>query len=117
MDKFELKKKDVNSNFTYVVKILNCDLDMLNYNIIDPMGYTCGVYGWNSDIYYVNYYTAISEGDRPFGNIEPSRELLEKYNTLFNILKKHSYDYDIFEKKLYNMLDDFCNEAIEEAKH
>lgn len=117
MSKFELKKKDVLSNFTNVIKIGYCDLEMLNWNIIEKLGYTAGVYGWNADVYVVNPSTVIVTGYRPFGNIVPSRELIEKYNTLYKLLYDYSYDYDIFHEKLYDMLDDFSVEAIEEAKN
>lgn len=33
-----------------------------------PYYYTCGVYGWNADVYVLDYNTVIVSGYRPFGH-------------------------------------------------
>jgi hypothetical protein len=58
--------------YGYLQDLLRCD---------DAEAYTSGTYGWNADIYGING-TAICTGYRPFGNIRPSRELIERYERL-----------------------------------
>lgn len=44
-----------------------------------PRFYTCGVYGWNADIYDFNSF-AICTGYRPFGNESPElRAICKEY--------------------------------------
>ena len=47
-----------------------------------PTYYTCGVYGWNADVFILDIDTAVVAGYRPFGNVkvdtEKLREILSK---------------------------------------
>ena len=47
----------------------------------EPFAYTCGVYGWNADIYSTNTAKTIVTGYRPFGR-EPkiTWEQVREYN-------------------------------------
>ena len=49
--------------------------------------YTCGIYGWNSDIYDCMNGYAISTGYRPCGNKSIDRDIYIKYNERFSRLK------------------------------
>ena len=75
-------KKSIMEAFPWVI-----DLGMFPLNKTDEIlrflshnFYTAGVYGKNAEIYVVNNKTAIVAGNRTFGNIKPSRELVEEYN-------------------------------------
>ena len=35
-----------------------------------PTYYTCGVYGWNADVFILDIDTAVVAGYRPFGNVK-----------------------------------------------
>ena len=50
-------------------------------NYLRPTAYTCGVYGWNADIYEPQGYNyAICTGYRPFGTSDPELyELCDKW--------------------------------------
>ena len=50
-------------------------------NYLTPTAYTCGVYGWNADIYEPEGYNfAICTGYRPFGTSHPElSELCDKW--------------------------------------
>ncbi len=76
--KYRTTNKEVKSNSGYVISIPYCDAQDL-LRIAEPQAYTCGVYGWNSDIYHFGGVT-ISTGYRPVNGIRPDRELLKRYN-------------------------------------
>ena len=66
-----------------------CDYqDVFKY--LDANAYTCGVYGWNADIYEVGGNFAIVTGYRPFGKcrlviredaLEEIKALVQEYTT------------------------------------
>lgn len=90
--KFKTTKKEIMANYDNVIKIGYCDLQyLLMYE--SPKAYTAGIYGLNADIYDLGGGVAIATGDRPFGNIRPNREIIEKYE---EDAKKiyDNYDYE-----------------------
>ena len=67
--KFKTTRKAIMNNYRYVLEVGYCDLaHLLTYK--NPIAYTCGAYGWNSDIYQVTDNFVICTGYRPFGNIK-----------------------------------------------
>ena len=71
--KFKTTRKAIMNNYYNVLCVGYCDLQyLLQYK--NPIAYTCGVYGWNSDIYQVSDNFAICTGYRPFGNIQSNYE-------------------------------------------
>ncbi len=46
------------------------------------IAFTCGLYGWNADIYPINQDTVIVSGIRPFGNIKANHDLTLKYDKM-----------------------------------
>ena len=75
--KFRATKKQIMEGY-YCYQVGYCDLYYLLY-FKNPIAYTCGVYGWNSDIYEVGN-VAIVTGYRPFG-VHVPHELIKKYET------------------------------------
>ena len=67
----KMSSRQVIDTFPFTVRIGYCDLYyLLVYQ--RKVGYTCGTYGWNSDIYFLGD-VAISTGYRPFGKrVRPS---------------------------------------------
>lgn len=63
--KYRTSQKEIKANFGVVVSCGYCDLQNL-FNYENAESYTCGVYGWNADIYSFGG-TAIVTGYRPFG--------------------------------------------------
>jgi len=108
----ELKKKEVMESY-YTIPIGYCDLQrLLRYE--DKIGYTCGVYGWNADIYVLGN-VAIVTGYRPFGEWERPKGIVEKYE---NKAQKIHNDNRIktWEKKrdkLHKLLEQFIQEVRE----
>ena len=75
--KFKTTQKAIKSNFSKVFAIGYADAQYL-LNFENPMAYTCGVYGWNCDIYNFGNI-AITTGYRSFGKSLPY-ELVKEYN-------------------------------------
>ena len=108
--KFKSTKGDIMANYPKVIKIGYCDLQfLLKYE--SPITYTAGVYGWNADIYDFNG-VAIVTGYRPFGNICPDRQIIEKYEKeAGNIC--HNYSYEEGHKALRELQKNFMEEVLE----
>ena len=77
--KFKTTQKAIKEGYSNIIKVGYCSLQYLLY-YKKPIAYTCGVYGWNADIYDVGCGVAICTGYRPFGNVEVDYELSKEYN-------------------------------------
>lgn len=95
------------SAYRNVIKVGYCDLqDALKWR--EPNFYTVGVYGWNADVYVIDYDTVIVTGYRPFGNIELPRNVIDALNkgakSAMQLLKNNlddlapgiKFDFDTF---------------------
>lgn len=106
--KFKSIKKDIMANYPKVIKIGYCDLQfLLKYE--SPIAYTAGVYGWNADIYDFGG-VAIVTGYRPFGNIYPDWEIVQKYK---EEARKICYNYSYEEGHI--VLQELQKKFIEEV--
>lgn len=107
--KFRTTKKAIMANYGNVIKVDYCDLqNLLKYE--SPIAYTAGVYGWNADIYDFGG-VAIATGYRPFGNIHPNWEIMDKYEKeAENIYKSYQYDDRI--GVLKDLLKNFIEEVL-----
>lgn len=63
--KYRTTRRDVMNGYYKVFSVGYCDLQNL-LSRDSAVAYTCGVYGWNADIYDFGTY-AICTGYRPFG--------------------------------------------------
>ena len=100
--KTQTTKKAIIGAFENVIKVGYCDMqDALKWR--QPNFYTVGVYGWNSDVYVIDYDTVIVTGYRPFGNIELPRSIIDALNYCADCARAHS-DYNTLQKVLANNL-------------
>lgn len=106
--KFKTTQKEIKANYRNIIKVDYCDLqNLLKYE--SPIAYTSGIYGWNADIYDFGG-TAICTGYRPFGNIRPNWEIMDKYEKeAENIYKSYRY------KDRIDALKDLQKKFIEEV--
>lgn len=113
MLKAKTTKKNIMSSYKNVISIGYCDACYL-LRPLQPQFYTCGVYGWNSDIYQYNYNVAIVTGYRPFGNIHASyNKNVSKYNEKARkIYDNYELDYEAQDKKVMKLLDKFIMECL-----
>lgn len=87
--KIKVTRNQLKNNYCNVYNIGYCDIQNITAYLNCSM-YTCGVYGWNSDIYDCGNGYAISTGYRPCGNKSIDYDITEKYNNRFNRLKHKS---------------------------
>lgn len=108
--KFKTTQKAVKEGYRNIIKVGYCDLQYLLY-YKNPIAYTCGVYGWNADIYEIGRGSAICTGYKPFGDIRPDYELVREYDEKAEkiVLSWNKYEHD----EILKMLDELLNEFIE----
>lgn len=111
--KIKVTEKQIKEGYKNIIDIGYCDLQhLLRY--FDADYYTAGIYGWNADIYKINYSTCIVTGYRPFGNIYASYNgICKKYDEK---AQKLYYKYDNYEKQLKaaeKLLQKFIDEALQ----
>lgn len=79
MAKMNVTQKFVRGSFTHIICVPYCGLqDLLRYET--PLRFTSGIYGWNADVYMIDFDTCIVTGNRPFGNIYPIYSLIDAFN-------------------------------------
>lgn len=77
--KYRTTKKEVMNGNKFIIGIKYADVEYLLEGQ-HPAVYTCGVHGWNADVYTINHNTAVVIGSRPFGNISPDYSMIHKYD-------------------------------------
>lgn len=86
--KFKTTAKAIREGYGKKLAISYCGMQhLLCYH--SPIAYTCGVYGWNFDVYSV-YGVVICTGYRGMVGKRVDYELLRKYETA---AEKIEYDY------------------------
>jgi hypothetical protein len=81
----------------------------------DAEAYTSGTYGWNADVYGFDG-VAICTGYRPFGNVRPSRDLIERYERLAREELEAPYprDWKLTKNALHGLACEFVRLAMSE---
>lgn len=101
---YKVKKKNIKDEYKFIIKIPYCGLQYI-LDSLTPFAYSEDVLGHVCDYYSVND-AVISTGRSPIG-ILPSREIIDKYNSLG---KEISYSTDSVETKtdkLNSLAEDF----------
>lgn len=112
--KIKVKEKEIKNGYNNIISVGYCDL----WYLLSPKQadyYTSGVYGWNADIYKIDYNTVIVTGYRPFGNIHASYNgITTKYNEkarkIYNDSKR---TWESKQKSIEKLLEKFINECLE----
>lgn len=107
--KFKTTKKAVNAGYNNIICVGYADLHYL-LNQLEPTAYTAGVYGWNADIYNINGVVIVT-GYRPFGNIKPDYDIVQKYNMKARDIIHNAIDYVEIKEKLNNLINEFIEEV------
>ena len=110
--KIKVTKKEIVENYNNVICIGYCELQsLLNYE--NARFYTCGVYGWNADVYEINGSTVIVTGYRPFGNIKVDYETQRKYEAEAQRIQcDYSIKYEARIEALKKLVNEFVTMAI-----
>lgn len=105
--KTEITKKAIMNAYRNVIKVGYCDMQAaLKWR--EPNFYTAGVYGWNSDVYVIDYDTVIVTGYRPFGNIKLPCDVVDTLNKCAESITRH-LNYDLAKIYLKNNLDELVS--------
>ena len=76
--KTRVTAKWVRNNFTTIYRASYSALCDLQATLPEPAYYTCGVYGWNADVFILDMDTVVVAGYRPFGNVKVDKEQLRE---------------------------------------
>lgn len=107
--KFKTTQKEIRANYNKIICVPYCGLqNLLNYE--SPIAYTVRREGWAADIYDMGGGVAIVTGYAPFGNIRPSYELRERYETQAEKIR-YEYSYDRQRESLKSLARDFIKET------
>lgn len=109
--KFKTTQKAIKTNYNTIICIPYCGLqNLLNYE--SPVAYTVRREGWAADIYDMGGGVAIVTGYAPFGNVRPSYELRERYETK---AEKIRYNYSLAWEEQREQLKQLARVFIEEV--
>ena len=114
MAKAEITRKWVASNYT-CYGTGYCDLQNLLY-FQSPQLYTCGVYGWNFDVYTFGDY-AITTGYRSMiHHVDREYDLEREYEEKARqILHNRDLSYEDQEKQVNKLLKDFLEKVFNDS--
>lgn len=115
--KYKTTKKDIKNNYRNIIRLGAVELYYL-LKFTEPVAYTSGVYGWNADVYDFDN-VAIVTGYRPFGNVTPDYDIVEKYNKLGREIYEEEHDpakdrneeREEQEKRLNQLIQEFIKEV------
>lgn len=109
--KFKTTQKAIRANYNKIICVPYCGLQtLLNYE--NPVAYTVRREEWAADIYDMGGGVAIVTGYAPFGNIRPSYELRERYET---DAEKIRYNYSLAWEEQREQLKQLARAFIEEV--
>lgn len=108
MGKIRVTKKQITESFYNIYECGYCDF----IPTIDADFYTCGVYGWNADVYKINYNTVIVTGYRPFGKKRLSKKFIEEFKKGKEEIAASTSDW----KCRMQMENDLIEKLLEEEK-
>ena len=111
--KYKATKREIMGRYDKIIKIGYCDLsNALDIAGKSPEAYTCGVYGWNADVYDMGNGVAIVTGYNPFGNIKPDyATVIEPFNKKFDAIREDYYkDYNFrrYQRRVKRILNNLC---------
>ena len=93
----------------FLISVDYCGLQHLLY-FDSPVAYTCGVYGWNYDVYNVDdYVICIGYRGMPTG-LKIDYKIIRKYDDMAKHVLNNISDYDKKREMLNNLKQDLIKE-------
>lgn len=108
--KYRTTNKDIKNGYSKVLKVGYCGLQSL-LSCTQPTAYTCGIYGWNADIYDFGDI-AICTGYRPIGT-SVDYDLCDYYEKKAQQINEARLSWDERKGNLEHLLAMFIKEATE----
>lgn len=106
--KFKTTAKEIRNNGGNVVKVGYCELQSLLQGV-EPVAYTCGVYGWNFDVYILHGVTICTGYRGMVGRRANGASEYEKR------AERIAHDYSINWEKRQELLDEIRRQFCEQA--
>lgn len=111
--KVKVTMKQIRNNYYSIIGIPYCNAYYL-LSFQDPNFYTCGVYGWNNDIYEISDFVAISTGCRNLGgNVKYDYEILENYENQAKNIMHSRIPLEDKRVKVNSLLNEFVQSVYE----
>lgn len=112
MVKIKVTEREIKGGYRNIITIDYFDAHyLLRYQ--DADFYTCGAYGWKSDIYKINNNTIISTGYSPVNGIR-NYDLTRKYDEKARkIVYNDDLSYEEQKKKVNKLLEKYIKEILE----
>lgn len=114
--KYKTTSKELKKGYNYIITIGYCEAqNLLQYS--EPIAYTCGTYGWNADVYQIDYGTAIVTGYRPVEGLRNSKivkEYDQKAEKLLQEARKENIDYIRIKSRLEDLINGMIQAIIKE---
>lgn len=92
----EITKNDIKRQYRIIIRVGYCDLYHLTKRL-RKVGYNAGIYGWNYDVFELDYNTCIITGYRAFdkGTIRLSSDFIQYIeNKTKKIIDNNYSNYD-----------------------
>ena len=106
--KFKTTRKAITEGSAKIVSAGYCDLQcLLRYH--EPLAYTCGVYGWNFDVYEIDGLT-ICTGYRNMPG-KRANNILEYEKKAEKIAENWNIPYEEKKEQIENLLHEFIKQA------
>ena len=109
----KVTKNKIMSEYKNVIRVGYCELQHL-LRFQERKHFTSGAYGWNADIYQVDYNTVIVTGYRPFGNVKADYDLINKYDSEARKIICSNLNYEEQQTKVNELLEKFTQESLQE---
>lgn len=110
----KVTKKLIKGLYKNQIRLGYCELQTL-LKYFERKFFTYGIYGWDADIYQINYDTCIITGYRPFGNISVESEIVNKYEEEAKKIDKLQ-TYDEQKEQAKKLLEKFVDECLNQNK-
>lgn len=108
----EITRNDIRRQYTNIIQIGYCDLYELTREL-KKIGYNAGVYGWNYDVFELDWDTCIITGYRTFskGTIRLTRDYIKKTEEkIKRIFENSKYNYQEINNQMNLLKNEFLNE-------
>ena len=106
--KFKTTRKAIVNGSAKIVSAGYCDLSML-LRFHEPIAYTCGIYGWNFDVYEIDGLT-ICTGYRNMPG-KRANNICEYEKKAEKIAENWNIPYEETKEQIENLLHEFIKQA------
>lgn len=95
----------ISTSYCAIQTLLSCE---------SPVAYTCGVYGWNCDVYHIDG-AIITTGYNPVGTPAPYDLCREYERKAEKVVSNYNLTFKQKRARLRRLLNNFINKALQEV--